>query len=539
MGLPGDADTLELTVNIGRDEPYDLGDGYNHIALTVDDLDALLARAVEDRRRAREAAVRARAAAPEIGRICFVQDPDGYRIELIDGGEFRRRTPTRTYARPDGAYRPRGPARRRAHALRAAGLPVAWPPRGQPRTVFFGRAVRSRGTGRAAPACAEYRAKRTRRRDHLWPCRPRRHRRARSSPPRARRRLASARRRGRQTRPAAPPTPEHATRVDAARALKQQVGKLVVLRFQGTDGARATCATVLRNGWASGAILFGDNITSPAAAASAHGGAARPAREPRRDADRLHRPGGRRDPQRRVGAARAPRRPRQVPGRDAQGRGAGAAARAGINVTLAPVARRPVGRRRRAGRARVLARSRSASRRRRRPRSTGWRAGGVAADGQALPRPRRRDRQHRPAARPRSRRRAHRRRPRARSRPRSRPRCRSIMSSHARLPAAGSATRSPSQSRPILEDLLRDQLRLQGRRDHGHDRGRRRPRHRQYGADRGALDPRRQRHRAHHRPGLVDPRLPGAARRGRALDGRSARASRRPPRGCWRSNDPR
>ena len=43
MGLPGDADTLELTVNIGRDEPYDLGDGYNHIALTVDDLDALLA----------------------------------------------------------------------------------------------------------------------------------------------------------------------------------------------------------------------------------------------------------------------------------------------------------------------------------------------------------------------------------------------------------------------------------------------------------------------------------------------------------------
>ena len=26
---------------------------------------------------------------PEIGRICFVQDPDGYRIELIDGGEFK------------------------------------------------------------------------------------------------------------------------------------------------------------------------------------------------------------------------------------------------------------------------------------------------------------------------------------------------------------------------------------------------------------------------------------------------------------------
>ena len=89
MGLPGDGDTLELTVNIGREEPYDLGDGYNHIALTVDDLDALLAELAEDRRRAREAAVRTRAGAPEVGRICFVQDPDGYRIELIDGGEFR------------------------------------------------------------------------------------------------------------------------------------------------------------------------------------------------------------------------------------------------------------------------------------------------------------------------------------------------------------------------------------------------------------------------------------------------------------------
>ena len=43
MGLPGDGDTLELTVNMGREEPYDLGDGYNHIALTVDDLDAQLA----------------------------------------------------------------------------------------------------------------------------------------------------------------------------------------------------------------------------------------------------------------------------------------------------------------------------------------------------------------------------------------------------------------------------------------------------------------------------------------------------------------
>jgi lactoylglutathione lyase len=44
VGLPGDGDVLELTVNVGRDEPYDLGDGYNHMALVVDDLDRLLDR---------------------------------------------------------------------------------------------------------------------------------------------------------------------------------------------------------------------------------------------------------------------------------------------------------------------------------------------------------------------------------------------------------------------------------------------------------------------------------------------------------------
>ena len=37
------ATTLELTVNEGREEPYDLGEGYGHIALEVEDLDGLLA----------------------------------------------------------------------------------------------------------------------------------------------------------------------------------------------------------------------------------------------------------------------------------------------------------------------------------------------------------------------------------------------------------------------------------------------------------------------------------------------------------------
>jgi lactoylglutathione lyase len=88
LGLPGDGARLELTVNVGRTEAYDLGDGYNHVAITVDDIDAALAR------------VAAIGVAPEkppyrpggrddLPRIAFVADPDGYRIELIDGGEFQ------------------------------------------------------------------------------------------------------------------------------------------------------------------------------------------------------------------------------------------------------------------------------------------------------------------------------------------------------------------------------------------------------------------------------------------------------------------
>jgi lactoylglutathione lyase len=83
LGLPGDGDTLELTVNEGREEPYDLGTGYGHVALAVEDLDGLLARLAEDGI-APEKAPFAPGGREEY-RICFVADPDGYRIELIDG----------------------------------------------------------------------------------------------------------------------------------------------------------------------------------------------------------------------------------------------------------------------------------------------------------------------------------------------------------------------------------------------------------------------------------------------------------------------
>jgi len=87
LGLPGDADRLELTVNVGREEPYDLGDGYNHVALTVEDIDATLASlarlGVSPEKPPFHPGER-----PELPRIAFVADPDGYRVELIDGGRF-------------------------------------------------------------------------------------------------------------------------------------------------------------------------------------------------------------------------------------------------------------------------------------------------------------------------------------------------------------------------------------------------------------------------------------------------------------------
>lgn len=91
-GLPGDGDgdgdVLELTVNRGQEEPYDLGTGYNHMALTVEDVDAVLVDleplGVQPEKPPYRPGDR-----DELPRIAFVADPDGYRIELIDGGEFR------------------------------------------------------------------------------------------------------------------------------------------------------------------------------------------------------------------------------------------------------------------------------------------------------------------------------------------------------------------------------------------------------------------------------------------------------------------
>jgi lactoylglutathione lyase len=79
-GVPGQEEELELTFNHdGR--TYELGTAYGHVALAVDDLDETLrllaGQGIEPERepyRVREGG----------SRLCFVRDPDGYRIELID-----------------------------------------------------------------------------------------------------------------------------------------------------------------------------------------------------------------------------------------------------------------------------------------------------------------------------------------------------------------------------------------------------------------------------------------------------------------------
>jgi lactoylglutathione lyase len=82
MGLPGDGARLELTHNFGVEE-YDLGTGYNHIAVAVDDLDGTLGRLAENGIDPEKPPYTVRDGGP---RLCFVRDPDGYRIELIEGG---------------------------------------------------------------------------------------------------------------------------------------------------------------------------------------------------------------------------------------------------------------------------------------------------------------------------------------------------------------------------------------------------------------------------------------------------------------------
>ncbi len=81
---------LELTWNKPRKDAYVLGDGYGHVAFVVDDLEAMHAKVrasfpnVQDIKEFRGKVGHA------IARFFFMQDPDGYKIEVLQrGGHYQ------------------------------------------------------------------------------------------------------------------------------------------------------------------------------------------------------------------------------------------------------------------------------------------------------------------------------------------------------------------------------------------------------------------------------------------------------------------
>jgi lactoylglutathione lyase len=83
MNLPEDGDEprLELTFNHGRTEPYEIGTGYGHIAITTDDLDSTLSALSQQGIEPERAPY---TVSRNGSRLCFVRDPDDYRIEIIE-----------------------------------------------------------------------------------------------------------------------------------------------------------------------------------------------------------------------------------------------------------------------------------------------------------------------------------------------------------------------------------------------------------------------------------------------------------------------
>ncbi|NOT73071.1 MAG: lactoylglutathione lyase [Hyphomicrobium sp.] len=80
---------VELTVNKGRTEPYDLGNGYGHVAFVVDNLEAEHARIASAGYTPGDIKQMTHDGQP-FGKFFFITDPDGYKIEVLQkGGRFR------------------------------------------------------------------------------------------------------------------------------------------------------------------------------------------------------------------------------------------------------------------------------------------------------------------------------------------------------------------------------------------------------------------------------------------------------------------
>jgi len=80
---------IELTINKGRTEPYTLGNGYGHLAVSVSDLDAEHRR-LSEKGNAPGKIVEFNRDGSLLARFFFVTDPDGYRIEVLQRhGRFK------------------------------------------------------------------------------------------------------------------------------------------------------------------------------------------------------------------------------------------------------------------------------------------------------------------------------------------------------------------------------------------------------------------------------------------------------------------
>jgi lactoylglutathione lyase len=89
MSNPETGFELELTVNAGRTEAYDLGNGYGHLAVTVEDIEAEYKRFTDLGLTVGKLVEMPHDGKP-FARFFFVTDPDGYKTEVIQrGGRFQ------------------------------------------------------------------------------------------------------------------------------------------------------------------------------------------------------------------------------------------------------------------------------------------------------------------------------------------------------------------------------------------------------------------------------------------------------------------
>ncbi|ESR26833.1 VOC family protein [Lutibaculum baratangense] len=80
---------LELTVNKGQEGPYDLGNGYGHLAFSVQSLEEEHARLKAEGLNPKDIKEIAHQGTP-LGRFFFIEDPDGYKIEVLERrGRFK------------------------------------------------------------------------------------------------------------------------------------------------------------------------------------------------------------------------------------------------------------------------------------------------------------------------------------------------------------------------------------------------------------------------------------------------------------------